>query len=196
MRHALLLAAAALSIAAAGCSKNDDVDAANADMDVNADLAVDDTGVNADANAMGAATGAEGFVTTMAGSDLFEIESGKLAEANAINPDLKAFGKTLQADHSKSSGLLKAAAAKASPPATPPAALPADLQAKLDALKAAKGAAFDTLFLEQQGAAHGAALATLKAYASGGDQAPLKEFATAGQPMVQMHLDKLNGWKK
>jgi putative membrane protein len=196
MRNGYLIAAAALALTAAACSKNDDVNAADANVDMNADIAVNDMAMNADANAAAPAATADGFVTTIAGSDKFEIESGKLAEANATNPDLKAFGKTLQTDHMKSTGLLKAAAAKASPPVTPPAALPVDLQAKLDALKAAKGAAFDALFLDQQIAGHQQALDTLKSYASGGDQASLKEFATNAQPVVQMHLDKLNGWKK
>ena len=199
MRNTLFLATAAFSLAAAACSKNDDANTADANVDLNADMntamGTNDMGMNADANSMTPAT-AESFVNTIAGSDKFEIESGKLAETNATSSDLKAFGKTLQTDHQKSTDMLKAAAAKASPPVTPPTALPADLQAKLDSLKGAKGAAFDAMFLDQQIAGHQAALDTLKSYASGGDQQSLKDFATTAQSVVQMHLDKLNAMKK
>ena len=192
MRLLIITATAALALAA--CGKNDDADMANANMDMNADLAAtNDMAMNADSMA---AMSAQDFATAVAGSDMFEIESGKLAETMATNPDLKAFGKTLQTDHAKSTSMLKDAAAKASPPVTPPTTLPADMQAKLDSLKTTSGAAFDAMFIDQQIAGHQMALDTLKGYASSGDQAPLQDFAKTAQGVVQMHLDKLNSWKK
>ena len=62
--------------------------------------------------------------------------------------------------------------------------------------KAAKGADFDKLFVEQQIAGHKAALDALKAYSAGGDQPSLKEFATSVIPTVEGHLTKLEAMPK
>jgi len=64
--------------------------------------------------------------------------------------------------------------------------------AKLDALKATKGAAFDTLFLEQQKDGHNQALNALKSYSSSGEVVSLKTYASNAAPVVQAHLDMLN----
>jgi len=55
---------------------------------------------------------------------------------------------------------------------------------------------FDKLFISQQTEGHTAALDSLKAYSTGGDQPSLKEFATTVIPTVQGHLDKLNAMPK
>ena len=99
------------------------------------------------------------------------------------------------ADHTKSSAELRTAATAATPVVTLPAVMPAELQAKLDALKAAKGADFDALFLEQQKDGHSKALDALNSYSSSGDAASLKAFADKAIPVVQGHLDKLNAMK-
>ena len=134
---------------------------------------------------------AQGFVDAVAGSDLYEIESGKIAQEKATAADLKTFGAMLVADHTRSSEQLKAAAAQVTPAPTVPAAMPADLTAKLASLRAASGEEFDRLFVEQQTEAHRQALDTLRAYASGGDQQPLREFAATAQPVVEAHLNQL-----
>jgi putative membrane protein len=188
MRLILTAAAASLAIVTAACQKPaDHADAAANDMLANDAMAND---LNL-AEAM-APMAANDFATTIASSDLFEIASGKLAEANATNAKLKTFGAMLVTDHTKSTAELKAAAAAATPVVTLPAALPAELQAKLDLLKAAKGADFDALFLEQQKDGHSKALDALKSYASGGDVASLKTFADKATPVVQGHLDALD----
>jgi putative membrane protein len=187
MRLVLTAAAASLAIVTAACQKP----AENAEAPVNnmADAALANDVNLAEALAPMAATD---FAATIAGSDMFEIASGKLAQASATNPKLKAFGAMLVTDHNKSTADLKAAAAAATPAVTLPAAMPAELEAKLDALKAAKGADFDALFLEQQKDGHGKALDALKSYSSGGDVASLKAFADKATPVVQTHLDALN----
>lgn len=130
------------------------------------------------------------FVATMAGSDMFEIESGRLAQSNATDTELRSFGEMLVKDHQKSSADLKTAAAAALPDLALPATMPPELEAKLNALKAAKGPEFDSLFRLQQIEAHTQALATLQAQASGQPQV-LADFAKKTAPVVQSHLDKL-----
>jgi len=195
MRLILTAAVAGLAIAAAGCRGSSD-NAANAsnDMMMNEAMA-NDMNMPSDMNMAVAPMLASDFVTTVAGSDMYEIESGKLAQTMASNAELKAFGGMLVTDHGKSSADLKTAASEASPPVTPPATMPAGLRAKLDALKAAKGAEFDKLFVEQQKEGHQKALDALKSYASSGDQQSLTAFASKAVPVVQGHLDKLNAMK-
>ena len=194
MRLLLTAAAASLAIAAAGCQKSAD----DADSNVANDMMMND-GMASDLNMANdmAMTPmmASDFVSTVAASDMYEIAAGKLAQTMATNAALKDFGEMLVTDHTKSSADLKAAAAAASPPVTVPTTLPAELQAKLDALKAAKGADFDKLFVEQQKEGHQKALNALKGYAADGDQASLKTFASKATPVVQSHLDKLNAMK-
>ena len=201
MRLLLTAAAASLAIAIAGCQGSaDNAAEANASNDM-----IMNDGMASDLNmsndmAMGndmaiAPMMASDFVSTIAGSDMYEIAAGKLAQTMATNADLKSFGGMLVTDHTKSTADLKAAAAEASPAVTVPGTMPAELQAKLDALKAAKGADFDTLFVEQQKEGHQKALDALRSYAVGGDQPSLKTFATNATPVVQGHLDKLNAMK-
>lgn len=196
MRSTTIIAAVSLGLALAACGKKTDTNTVTNDTsvttDMNATTAMNGS-MNADANmtATGAAMTAQQFTDTIAGTDMFEIQSGKLAETMGTSASVKSMGKMLVADHTKSSEMFKAAAKKTSPMVALPMTLPADLKSKIDALKAAKGADFDKLYLEQQSDGHKAVVDALKGYAAGGDQPSLKEFATTALPVVQGHLDKM-----
>lgn len=196
MRIIALTGAAMLAIAAAACNNNNADDQVSTDANLTNDAAANDMlGGNADMNAA-MPTDANGFANAVAASDMYEMESGKLAADKASSADLKSFAKMLQTDHQKSSSDLKAAAAKANPAVTVTAALDAEKQGMLDQLKGASGADFDRMFIDQQTTAHQKALSLLQNYSSGGDSAPLKDFATKATTVVQGHLDHLNGMKK
>ena len=189
MRSTTLITAVSLGLALAACGKKNDETVATSNdttMTTNADMKA-----SGNMGATAAAMPAQGFVDTVVGSDMFEIQSGKLAETMATSASLKSMAYMLVADHSKSSDMLKAAAKKTSPMLALPMVLPAGLKAKIDALKATKGADFDKLYVEQQADGHKAALDASKAYSAGGDQASLKAFALSAIPVVQGHLDKL-----
>lgn len=197
MRLLLTAAVASLAIATAACN-NERAD--NTDVNISDDAMMND-GMNADMNAdmnmagnnsSAAALAPAEFVAAAAGSDMYEIESGKLAQSKGSSDAIKQMGAKLVTDHTKSSNDLKAAAAATSPAVTVPTALPADHQAKLTALKAASGAEFDRLFVEQQKAAHQMTLGVLQGYASGGTAGPLKDFATKTAPVVEAHLNQMN----
>lgn len=187
-RSTTLAVGAALALIVTACEKPADTTANNAVENV-------DTGTNLAGNNAAPVTAlpAAEFANTIAASDMFEIESGKLAAEKGSSEAIKSFGSTLQTDHAKSTADLKAAAAKAEPAITPAPALNAEQQANLDKLKAASGAEFDKLFGEQQVAAHEKALATLQAYSAGRDAPALREFATKAATVVQGHLDKAHG---
>lgn len=205
MRNAAFhLAVAAALCAAAACNKNDPQNQVSTDQTYTTGEAantagspeVGGTSLSSDINPVGGVLAPEVFVSTVAGSDLFEIQSGELAQTRATSPALKAFARQLVADHTKSSALLKAAAAKVSPTIAPPTSLPPDLQATLGALKMSKPQDFDSGFVDTQIQAHKKALEVLTQYAANGDSAPLKQFAVTAIPVVKMHLAKLNGMKR
>jgi putative membrane protein len=187
-RSTTFAAGAALALIVTACEKPADTTANNAVENV-------DTGTNLAENNVAAVAPlpAAEFGNTIAASDMFEIESGKLAAEKGSSEAIKSFGSTLQTDHTKSTADLKAAAAKAEPAITPAPAMTAEQQGNLDKLNAASGAEFDKLFGEQQVAAHEKALATLQAYSAGGDVPALREFATKAATVVQGHLDKAHG---
>ena len=202
MRIHTLATVAALALTAAACgggnstAQNELAAEANlaADPALNAALGADPAAGNQMTPAA-APTDAAGFATAVAASDMFEIESGRLAQNKGTSADVKTFGSQLVADHTKSTADLKTAAAKASPAVTVTPALDAEKRGMIEQLQAASGADFDRLFMQLQGTAHQKTLATLQAYASGGDQQPLKEFARTASTVVEQHMTHVNEMK-
>lgn len=128
------------------------------------------------------------FADTAAASDMFEIESSKLAQDKAESAAVKDFAAMMVKDHTNSTAKLKDAAGKADPAITPNPALNAEQTANLEALRGVSGAAFDTLYKEQQVAAHREALAALQGYAANGDVPAFKAFAGETANVVEGHL--------
>lgn len=194
MRMVSTTFAVALALSAAACGRNDEPLSTDANLD-NMTMANDVLGNEAGNGADAALpTDAAGFASAVAASDLYEIESGKLAASQASSADVKSFAATLQTDHSKSTADLKAAAQGAGVTVAP--ALDAEKQAMLDQLKAASGDDFDRLFIDQQATAHQKALQLLQNYSGAGDNEALKAFAAKAAAVVQGHLDHVNGMKK
>ena len=199
MRIATLTTVAALALAMAACGSNGQ--AGNNDISTDANLAEDASvndvlggntmAGNAAATAAATPTDAAGFATAVAATDLYEIESSKLAVSKSTSTEVKEFAGHVQTDHQKSSAELKTAASQAKVTVAP--RLDAEKQAMLDQLKAANGADFDRLFLQQQKTAHQKALGVLQAFAAGGDAEPLKAFAKKTSGVVQGHIEHLNG---
>ena len=194
MRIPALTASFALALALAACGGGNQADEVTTDANIANDALADGALGNEAVDNAAMPTDAAGFATAVAASDMYEIESGKLAAEKATSADLKSFGQKLQADHAKSTADLKAAASQANVTVTP--ALDAEKQAMLDRLRAASGAEFDRLFVEQQTTAHQKALALLQNYATGGDTPALKDFATKAASVVQAHLDQVSGMNR
>lgn len=132
------------------------------------------------------------YLAKAAASDLYEQTSSKLMLESSKDQKVRSFATMMVNDHSKSTAMLKAAAAKAQVKPTPPQLSP-DQQAKVAALTKATGTARDTLYWEQQKAAHAQALSLHQSYAQGGDAPALKAAAGEIVPVVQHHIDMLNG---
>lgn len=156
--------------------------------------------VNAAQDAVGAAVGqvsastmgansTEAFVANATMSDMYEIQAGEMAQQKGQSADVKAFGKMMVADHTAMSNEMKPAAQAAGQ--TPPADLDERRKGMLDNLRAANGADFDRVYLEQQEAAHQEALTLMRGYADNGDNAQLKALAQKAAPKIQAHLDRV-----
>jgi putative membrane protein len=190
MRPTLLLAGvaiAALSIAA--CHHGTD--------NANAPSAVTNEEANATPSANPASTDlsatdvtkAPNFVTLAAASDMFEIQSSKIALQRSTNPDVKKFAQMMIDAHTKTTATLKGLIAGQSD-LSPPTTLPSDMQSKIDTLGNVSPADFDKTYLQDQIDGHQSVLNVMQRYAKDGDMEPLKQFAANTAPIVQQHLDK------
>ena len=190
MRIAKLTTVAAFALAVAACN-TETANEVSTDVNLAEDAAANDVlGANqAEANP----TDAAGFANAVAAADLYEVESARLAADKASNAEVKSLAQHIRTDHEKSTAELKSAAGSAN--ITVAAKLDAEKQGMLDQLKAASGAEFDRLFVEQQKTAHQKALAMLQGYSSGGDNEALKAFATKTAAAVKGHLDHANSIK-
>jgi putative membrane protein len=190
MRAIPLLASAAVALLAlAACNKGED--------QTNAPSAVTNEEANATPSANPSSTlisttdvtKAAIFVTLAAASDMFEIESSKIALQRSTNPDVKKFAQMMIDAHTKTTTTLKGLVASQAN-LTLPTAVPSDLQSKLDQLGSVSSADFDSTYLNDQVDGHQSALNVLQRYAKDGDVEALKQFAATTAPVVQQHLDK------
>jgi putative membrane protein len=139
------------------------------------------TGVN---STLGVAPKTDDFVKEVAISDMFEIESSKLAQTKANGPS-KAFADHMIQDHTKTSTELKS---KVSGKMQLPTALDSSHQSKLDKLKSLNAADFTKQYNSDQVSAHKDAVNLFERYSQGGDNADLKAWAGSTLPTLQSHL--------
>jgi len=130
------------------------------------------------------------FLKKAGASDLFERTEGQLMTTSR-NPAIKKFAAEMVRDHTKSTADIKAAA-RADRIAVAPPKLDAQQTKDLASLRAARGSARDTLYVEQQRAAHNDALALMQAYGRDGAAASLRSAAAKIAPVVKMHIDMLS----
>jgi putative membrane protein len=132
------------------------------------------------------------FVKEAAISDMFEIESSKLAAARA-DGSAKKFASEMVQDHTKTSTELKGMA----PPDAPiPTALDSSHQSKLDKLKGLNGADFTKQYNDMQVSAHKDAVSLFERYGKGGDNAKLKDWASKTLPALKHHLEMAQALNK
>ena len=143
------------------------------------------TGVN---SALGISPSTADFVKQVAISDMFELESSKLAQQKG-NAEEKAFASKMVTDHSKTSTELKGLVSSGKVKAELPAALDASHQGKLDKLKEASGNDFSSNFNSMQVNAHKDAVDLFERYAQGGDNTDLKDWAGKTLPALKHHLE-------
>ena len=121
-------------------------------------------------------------------SNLFEIESSRLALAHSQSELVKEFADRMVGEHTRAANRTRQVLAElgASPP---PALLEPAHQQQLDTLKAVPNQQFDQAYIEAQYTAHVEAIALVRDYARIGDSERLKALAAEALPMLQSHLD-------
>jgi len=150
------------------------------------------TGVN---SALGISPTTPDFVKEVAISDMFEVESNKLAQAKGNAPE-KAFASQMVTDHTKTSTELKGLVSGGKVKAELPTALDSSHQSKLDKLKGAEGKDFSSDFDSMQVSAHKDAVSLFERYAKSGDNPDLKNWAGKTLPALKHHLEMAQGLSK
>jgi putative membrane protein len=150
------------------------------------------TGVN---SALGISPTTADFVKEVAISDMFEVESNKLAQAKGNAPE-KAFASQMVTDHTKTSTELKGLVSSGKVKAELPTALDSSHQSKLDKLKGAEGKDFSSDFDSMQVSAHKDAVSLFERYAKSGDNPDLKNWAGKTLPALKHHLEMAQGLSK
>ena len=144
------------------------------------------------APALAQAMTAKTFVMKAGAGDLYEKQSSQLILSSTTNPQLKQFAQKMITDHTKSTADVKAAAMAAHMHPAPPMLDPMG-RANMAKLRAAHGAARDAMYVSQQKTAHQMALQLHQNYAANGRVTSLKNAAAKIAPVVQGHIDMLDG---
>jgi putative membrane protein len=129
------------------------------------------------------------FVMKAALSDMYEIETAKVAQKRSTNAEVKKYAAEMIKAHTKSTADLKAAIASSGQALTPPAELDAHFKEKLDDLNKVDANDFNARYMNDQVDAHQGALDTVQRYANDGDVPAIKAFAMTAAPIVQGHYD-------
>jgi len=131
-------------------------------------------------------TSAAVFVPTATSSNLFEIESSRLALRRARDPEVRRYARQMIRDHNLATRRMASVLRSAGIPVPPPA-LNAKHQQMLATVEAAPD--FDAAYVSAQLMAHQEAVALFTSYSSSGDVPQLASFAGQTLPTLQMHLD-------
>lgn len=132
------------------------------------------------------------YVSMAAISDMYEIESSRLALEKGQSEEVKSHARQMVEDHTRTSDALKAAVADMGSGMQVPTQLDARHRQMMDELRAAEGAAFDRLYMQQQRMAHDNAYRLHSGYATGGDNPDLKAVAANAVPIIERHRAMFN----
>ncbi len=130
---------------------------------------------------------APGYMQMAASSDMFEIESSRMALQMSRNPAVRSFAQMMLDDHMRTSNELMAAAQQIGLPSPPPQMAPHHLQ-MLDRLRNVPLADFDRAYKAEQIMAHEEALTLHRNFAAQGDAPALRAVAARAVPVVEMHF--------
>lgn len=127
------------------------------------------------------------FVAKAAMSDMFEVESSKIALKRTKNAEVKAFAQMMIDAHTKTTAELKAAIKESGQAITPPSVLTGHPQDEIAGLLKADIKDFDKKYMDDQVDGHQATLDLMSRYAKDGDVPAIKAFAEKTAPAVQEH---------
>jgi putative membrane protein len=126
------------------------------------------------------------FVTQAAQSGLLEVEEGQLAQTQAADPAVRAFGGRMVADHTAQNATLSSLAAQEGIPV--PTSLSPEQQSEIFQLQSENGSAFDAIYLWDQIKDHAITLMRFIQEAQTGQDLVIKTFAQNSLPILADHL--------
>jgi len=137
-------------------------------------------------------TPSQNYVAWAADSDMYEIQSSRLALSKGKSDGVKSMAREMITDHTTTTKTLLAALPNTNPKvAKPPMKLSAANAAMIDQLRQASRDSFDALYLQQQLQAHQKAWALHKGYATDGSDPALRQVASSAVPIIEKHLQHL-----
>lgn len=134
------------------------------------------------------ATTAGGFVTRAALSDMYEIESSRLALERSQSEPIKAYAERMIAEHTRMSNEMRATVAQAGLQAVPPTVLDTERTELMRELRESGPGDFDGKYLDQQIEAHENARNLFRDFSNNGDNDQLKQLASRGLTTIETHL--------
>jgi putative membrane protein len=136
---------------------------------------------------------ADEFVESAAISDMYEIESSRVALDRSQNPTIREAAQKMIDDHTESSSKLETSVQQS--PKVEAGDVPGELDSRrskmVDHLGEAPADRFDETFIKQQVMAHEEAVKLMKNYRDEGDCQVLRSFATEVTPVIEDHLDHM-----
>jgi putative membrane protein len=141
------------------------------------------TGVN---SVLGITPKTTDFVAEAAQSDMFEIQSSKLA-ASKTQGDVQSFANQMATDHTKTTIQLKGLALSAKIPL--PTTMVSSQQNMLDELSKLNGDDFAKTYARDQLSVHQTAVSLFERYSKSGGNPQLKHWAEETLPALRHHLE-------
>ena len=187
MTRLLLAGAASLALLGACSESNEPADEAAAGVNAAQDATSGVVGQTSAAT-LGANT-AGGFVTALAVSDMYELQSADIAMEKSATAGIDELAGMIKTDHTASTAKLKSIVPTEAADTPLPTALDERRQGLIDKLNAAAPADFDRVYLTQQVAAHNEALTLLNGFKDHSETPDLAALATEIIPKVTMHRD-------
>lgn len=178
--YKILIPIAAASVLLAACGEQDPV---NATQDA-ASVPVGQTS----AMTLGANT-VDGYVTSAAMGDMYEIRAAEMALERSQNAEVRALAQMILTDHTAASEALQGIVQSQQIDVQMPTELDERRQGLLDNLRDAESN-FDEVFIDQQVAAHQEALTLHKGFADNEDAPELAAHAGNAVPKLEAHLEQ------
>ena len=131
------------------------------------------------------------YVAMAGASDLYEIESSRLALEKSQNSTVQQFARKMIAQHTQTTAKVTNAARTAGLTPDQPKLMPMQEDMMAELRRAPAGEAFDRTYIAQQRRAHDMALALHSGFAETGLPLPLRQVAQDAVPVVEEHIRAL-----
>lgn len=130
---------------------------------------------------------AEKFVAKAASSNLFEIDSSRLALERPVAAGTRDFARRMIDDHTRTGQRLAEVLKNAGSPIVPPKAMGEEHSKLMGKLSSAAPDDFEELYIKMQEDAHEEAVDLFEDYAGDGKDPALKSFAAETLPALRSH---------